>query len=403
MSIKAADVARTVLSWRLLRLAMVGALSWHGCCHAMFFEVTDDMDMRSLQRFKVEIQTDWILRDDRGRSHPLPALLALLAGVSDTGSISKGSLQGGMSYRHAWGLLEQFADQFGTRLVDKERGHGTALTPLAEKLIWADRRVQARLAPLLDSLASELQQELMRTVAGSPGSLRLTASHGFAVASLVTQLHALGSLVDIQYRSSTDAVAALVRGECDLAGFHLPIGKFEAAAAAKYRPWLDSGQHVFLHLAYRRQGLFVARGNPKGITGVSELTRPDLRLVNRQPGSGTRLLFDLLLGEGHVDRSAISGYDSAEYTHAAVAAFVASGMADVGFGVEAAARRFGLDFIPICRERYFLACDRAALTLPMLVTAIEAMTHPVFRAALEKLPGYDGAFAGMEVDLSRLF
>ncbi len=343
---------------------------------------------------KVEIRPDWILRDARGTPTLLPALLSLLTAVSQTGSISKAASACGMSYRHAWGLLEQFSAQFGAQLVHKVRGQGTLLSPLAEKLIWADRRISARLTPLLDSLASELQQELARVLAADAQVLRLTASHGFAVAALVARLGEQGVTVDINYRGSTEAVAALARGECDLAGFHLPLGKFEAAAAAAHRQWLDPARHAFLHLAYRQQGLFVARGNPKRVTGLDDLARPGLRFVNRQHGSGTRVLLELLLADRALDPSRIAGFDSAEFTHAAVAAYVASGMADVSFGVETAARRFDLDFIPVCRERYFLACDRAALDTPLLRAAREAMASPAFRDVLSGLPGYDGSASG---------
>jgi molybdate transport repressor ModE-like protein len=343
---------------------------------------------------KVEIRPDWILRDMRGTPTALPALLALLTAVGATGSISKAATACGMSYRHAWGLLEQFGAQFGAQLVHKVRGQGTLLSPLAEKLIWADRRISARLSPLLDSLASELQQELAHVLAVEAQVLRLTASHGFAVAALVAQLQAGGVTLDIKYRSSTEAVAALAHGECDLAGFHLPMGKFEAAAAAAHRQWLDPERHAFLHLAYRQQGLFVARGNPQRVSGLEDLVRPGLRFVNRQRGSGTRVLLELLLADRALDPARIAGFDSAEFTHAAVAAYVASGMADVSFGVETAARRFELDFIPICRERYFLACDKRALDTPPLQAAREAMASAAFRAALADLPGYDGGASG---------
>lgn len=343
---------------------------------------------------KVDIRPDWILRDARGTPVALPALLALLGAVGQTGSISKAAAGCGMSYRHAWGLLQQFSEQFGAQLVHKVRGQGTQLSPLAEKLIWADRRISARLTPLLDSLASELQQELARVLAADAQVLRLTASHGFAVAALVRQLGEQGVTVDIQYRSSTEAVAALARGECDLAGFHLPLGKFEPAAAAAHRQWLDPERHAFLHLACRQQGLFVAKGNPKRVRDLDDLARPELRFVNRQRGSGTRVLLELLLADRALDPARIAGFDSAEFTHAAVAAYVASGMADVSFGVETAARRFDLDFIPVCRERYFLACDRAALATPLLAAARAAMASAAFRAELAALPGYDGALSG---------
>lgn len=352
---------------------------------------------------KVEIRPDWVLRDSAGVPTALPALLALLVAVSQLGSISKAASARGMSYRHAWGLLQQFSAQFGVELVYKVRGRGTVLSPLAEKLMWADRRIHARLSPTLDSLASELQQELARVLVGETQVLHLTASHGFAVAALVQQLGEQGVTVDINYRGSSDAAAALARGECDLAGFHLPVGDLEAAAAAKYRPWLDPERHALIHLAYRMQGIFLAKGNPKGVTGLADLARPDLRFVNRQKGSGTRVLLELLLANAGIDPAVINRSGSAEFTHAAVAAYVASGMADVGFGVETAARRFDLEFIPIIREQYFLACNASALDTPVLMAAQSAMASGAFKEVLSALPGYDGALCGTRLDMRFLF
>jgi len=352
---------------------------------------------------RVEIRPDWIVRDAAGEPTALPALLGLLLAVSQLGSISKAATARGMSYRHAWGLLQQFSEQFGVDLVHKVRGKGTVLSPLAEKLMWADRRIHARLTPTLDSLASELQQELARVLVADAQVVRMTASHGFAVAALVKQLNGQGVTVDINYRSSGDAVAALARGECDLAGFHLPVGEFQQAAAAKYRPWLDPGRHALLHLAYRMQGIFVAKGNPKGVTGLADLVRPDLRFVNRQKGSGTRVLLELLLADMKADPALINRSGTAEFTHAAVAAYVASDMADVGFGVETAARRFDLDFIPIIREQYFLACEASALDTPLLKATQAAMSNGAFKQVLSELPGYDGALCGTRLDTQFLF
>jgi len=323
--------------------------------------------------------------------------------VSQLGSISKAATARGMSYRHAWGLLQQFSKQFGVELVYKVRGRGTVLSPLAEKLMWADQRIHARLTPTLDSLASELQQELARVMAADAQVVRMTASHGFAVAALVKQLNEQGVTVDINYRGSTDAVAALARGECDLAGFHLPVGEFEGAAAAKYRPWLDPERHALLHLAYRMQGMFVAKGNPQHVTGLADLARPELRFVNRQKGSGTRVLLELLLAHAGLDPALINRSGSAEFTHAAVAAYVASGMADVGFGVETAARRFDLDFIPVIREQYFLACNASALDTPLLRSAQAGMASAAFKEVLSALPGYDGALCGARLDMRSFF
>jgi len=170
------------------------------------------------------------------------------------------------------------------------RGRGTSLSPLAEKLIWADRRIAARLSPTLDSLASELETELGKTLGNTGSMTRLDASHGFAVAAFLKQAGESGLPIDLRYRNSSDAVAALSRGESDLAGFHVPLGEFEARAMERYRRWLDPKTHRLIHLAVREQGLFVNPGNPLGIQSINDLARNDVRFVNRQAGSGTRML-----------------------------------------------------------------------------------------------------------------
>jgi len=347
----------------------------------------------------IEIRPEWLLKKPDGSSIALPLLLLLLTDIRDHGSISSAARSAGLSYRHAWGMLREFESQFGAPLVVKVRGQGTVLSPLAEKLIWADKRIAARLSPFLESLASELERELAALLSQNRAALRITASHGFAVDALVHQLAEADIAVDLKYRGSTEAVAALSRGECDLAGFHLPLGEFHDIAAAEYLRWLNPKRHVLIHLAYRMQGLFVARGNPKNIRSLADLTRKDVRFVNRQNGSGTRVLLELFLARNNIRTSSIAGYESAEFTHAAVAAYVASGMADVSFGVETAARRFDLDFIPVVREQYFFACDNEALEQGVLDAGLRIMRSEQFRATVNGLAGYDGATAGTVLTL----
>jgi len=349
---------------------------------------------------KFFIQPEWMLQHENGITISLPVLLRLLAAVRAHGSISGAAAASNLSYRHAWGLLREFETLFGTPLVLKARGQGTVLSPLAEKLIWADKRIAARLSPMLDSLASELERELEALLPTKRQALRLIASHGFAVDELVKQLSVRDIAVDLRYRGSKEAVAALARGECELAGFHLPVGEFEQAAFAEYAPWLNPAEHQLVHLAYRRLGLFVGRGNPKGITRLADLTRNDVRFVNRQNGSGTRVLLELLLQKQGIDIALINGFETAEFTHAAVAAFVASGMADVSFGVETAAKRFDLEFIPVIRERYFFACHIRDSGLPVIEAALDVMRSEVFQAVVNQLPGYDGTQSGNITSIS---
>lgn len=313
---------------------------------------------------------------------------------SGGGSIAQAGRELGLSYRHAWGLIRQAEQVFGHRLLHSGRGQGSTLTPLGQRLVWADARVGARLQPLLASLASELEAELGHAQRRPRTSLRLHASHGFAVAALCEQLATRRLPVALTYRNSLEAVAALAQGDCDLAGFHVPLGRFEASAAQRYLHWLRPGEHALVHLAVRTQGLFVAPSNPLKLRQLSDLARPGLRFVNRPEGSGTRFLTDLLLQHQGIERRRINGYDHTEFTHAAVAAFVASGMADVGIGVQTAADRFGLHFIPLLKERNFFAVNTVSLRRREFAPVWATLQSPAFRSQVAALKGYDAARTG---------
>lgn len=352
---------------------------------------------------QVSITPQWKITSGGGDALDMGALLGLLAAIQRSGSIAQAAQAVGLSYRYAWGLLRACEELFDAPLMTKTRGQGTRLTGLAERLIWADRRVAARLTPTLDSLSSELEAELNRNLSDPGRALRLQASHGFAVAALMQHLNQEKFPVETQYRNSSDAVAALARKECDLAGFHTPLGEFEQAAVARYMRWLNPRKHGLIHLAVRNLGLFVAPGNPKQVHGITDLTSPGVVFVNRQQGSGTRMLFEFMLGKHGVDSTHIGGFDTIELTHSAVAAFIASGMADVGFGVQTAAQRFGLDFIPLVKERYFLALPLAGLDDPAMQHVIGVLQSEAYRDQVNQLAGYDATDTGKILALGEAF
>ncbi len=347
----------------------------------------------------IQLQPQWRFSDET--SPPLDAsrLLALLAAIAHSGSIAQAARDTDLSYRHAWGLLEQAERLLGQALLLRGRGQGSRLTEAGERLVWSDARIAARLQPLMASLASELAGELGRLAPEALPPARLHASHGFAVAALHEQLQQSGLAVDIRYRNSLEAVAALANGDCELAGFHLPLGRFERAAAQRYRAWLRPSEHALIQLAVRTQGLFVAPGNPLKVRDLNDLLRPELRFVNRPAGSGTRMLTDLMLERLGVGAEQVNGFRTTELTHAAVAAFVASGMADVGLGVQTAAHRFGLHFIPLLKERYFLAVNRRHLDGPRLRQILQVLQTPDFRARVAALKGYDASQTGLVLPL----
>ena len=352
---------------------------------------------------RITLEPQWRISPDEGPTLAANTLLDLLATVDSSGSISEAGRELGLSYRHAWGLLQQAEAVFGQPLLVRGRGRGSALTELGQKLIWADARINARLQPLLESLASELEGELGRVQRRRRAVPRLHASHGFAVAALREQLAARGVNVELRYRNSLEAVAALAQGDCELAGFHVPLGEFETAAAARYLAWLKRDQHLLVQLAVRTQGLFVAPGNPLAVEGLKDLRRKGLRFVNRPEGSGTRVLTELLLQREGIAPRAVAGYDNTELTHAAVAAYVASGMADVGIGVQTAAHRFGLHFIPLLKERYFFALPADALEREELRPVLTVLRSAAFRARVAALKGYEAADTGKLIPVAAAF
>ena len=337
---------------------------------------------------QVSIRPVWTIQDPDGPALP-PRVIELMVAVAEHGSLLVAAQRLGLSYRHAWDLVRQGEQQFGVPLLNMERGKGSTLTALGARIVWADRRIRARLRPALESLASELAEELRETLCEVPTTLRVHASHGFAIERVVEALTRLEPGVSVSYTSSATAVAALREGECDVAGLHLPIGSMQERSLRYYGRWLEGLDLMLIDIAVRRQGLMVKAGNPKSLTELAHLARPDVRFINRQAGSGTRLLLEGLLRDDGVEPTRIAGFERGEYTHAAVAAFVASDMADVGFGLDPPARQFGLDFTPLVSERYFLLCRAPALERPALQSLLRVLRDPAFKGALQDLPGYD--------------
>jgi molybdate transport repressor ModE-like protein len=349
--------------------------------------------------YQVSIKPQWTIQNSAGTALA-ERTVALLVAVSEHGSLLKACQSLRVSYRHAWQLVREGEKQLGAPLLRMERGKGSSLSPLAEKLVWANRRIAARLSPTLDSLASELQAEIDRAVSNRASQLRIHASHGFAVEALHEALGRAGIDNELRYCGSSEAVASLAIGGCEVAGFHVPQGEFEAAGVAHYAQWLKPASQKLIGVATRRLGLMVAKGDPKKIYGIRDLARPDLRFINRQSGSGTRFLLDLLLHKEGIDPAHVHGYEQCELTHAAVAAYVASGMADVGFGVETPARQFELDFVPMQTERYFLLCEERSLDTPALRAMLEILRGEGFRTTVNRLAGYQAdESTGMVSDL----
>jgi molybdate-binding protein/DNA-binding transcriptional regulator YhcF (GntR family) len=237
------------------------------------------------------------------------------------------------------------------------------------------------------------QQQSPRAAPGNVDMLLGLGSDDLCLELLLAHFRDMHPGVGVRFASvgSLAGLLALTRGEVHFAAAHL----YDAAADDYNAPALRelAAGRVFslMTLSQRTQGFMVPRGNPRGILNAADLARPGVRLVNRQRGSGTRLLLDQLLTRAGLGPESVQGYQREEATHSAVAAAVARGGADVGLGIQAAAITFGLDFVPVAQERYELALAYGDPALDLLRQVVDSAG---FRTAASALGGYDLAEAG---------
>ena len=187
---------------------------------------------------------------------------------------------------------------------------------------------------------------------------------------------------------SMGGIMAVRRGEAHAAGCHLldaETGRYNVSFLRKYFP---NGGVKLIRCVGRNQGLMVAAGNPLGIRSFSDIARPGLRYVNRQKGSGTRILADYLCKENGLVQDSIYGYDREELTHTSVAAQIAGGSADAGMGIYSAAKLYGLDFLPICIEEYDLLIPDGAYDTPLIQRLLAVLKSDAFRDKLMDMGGY---------------
>ena len=193
---------------------------------------------------------------------------------------------------------------------------------------------------------------------------------------------------------SLGGLLALQRGETHIAGTHLLDPASGIYNIPDIQRAIPNVPVVLVHLAQREQGIIVSRGNPKALRGLEDLARHDIRFVNRQPGSGTRVLLDYQLKKLGLEGAAIAGYEREEFTHMAVGVAVASGLADAGLGVRGAAQALALDFIPVANEQYDLLIARRFFESPRGELLLATICSDGFKGAVSSLGGYDTTNAG---------
>jgi len=348
---------------------------------------------------KIVIKPSWLFSNENGDiiDH---RLFILLNAIHQHGKLTIAAKKLKISYRHSWNLINQWTDFFGSNLIELQKGKGATLTVLGQKLLWAEQRVFARFEPQLISIASELNLEIQKQLANPDPILRINASYGYAVALLPDFANQFK--LDLQYKTAEDALASLSKGQCDIAGFHLPTNIVSQQLIDEYSQYYKPNTYKVIRFVTRQQGLIIKKDNSKTIKNINDIVAHKLKFINRQKMSGTRILIDEILSREGIDSKNINGYDDIEFTHSAVAAYVASGMADVGIGIETAARQFGLDFISLTTEHYVLVCHSQTLNLPAVQKLITEIKTQAFQQAVLKLAGYQPVNCGDVVDLETM-
>ncbi|MEA2284856.1 MAG: molybdopterin molybdotransferase [Solirubrobacteraceae bacterium] len=236
----------------------------------------------------------------------------------------------------------------------------------------------------------DVEVALLRGVGEIDRTIVAVGSHDLVLDLAASELRAVDPGVTLASSNvgSLGGLVALRDGLCHIAGSHL----LDPATGEYTLPYVDrvlgDRDIAVVRLVHREQGLIVAAGNPLGLEGIDDLARPGVRYVNRQRGAGTRVLLDHELARRGISPEAIPGYAREEHTHLAVAAAVAAGRADAGLGVMAAARAFGLGFVPVTREPYDLVVATETLEHPVTAPLWALLEDPAFRAAVEALGGY---------------
>ena len=237
----------------------------------------------------------WRLAGDPGEAVD-PRLLPLLEAISTSTSLAAAVAACGVSYRAAWGLLRDYERTFGVPLVRLERGRGASLTALGMQWLEAQATARERLARMLP--ASRSRSPVRRPRRARPARrVTVAASHDLALAALAEALPAAGVAIDLSVMGSLNALREFGEGRADIAGFHVPIDASAGAERAPFLRWLHARRDKLVRFVDREQGLILPRGNPAHVRSLRDVADRNLRFVNRQRGSGTRLLIDRMIAD----------------------------------------------------------------------------------------------------------
>jgi putative molybdopterin biosynthesis protein len=334
-----------------------------------------------------------LVRSSSSEDRVLHPLFQMLDAVERRGSISAAARTLGLSYRHVWGELKRWEEEFDRLLIVWEKGQRARLTEFGQKLLWAERHAQSRLAPQISALRADLESAFGMAFDDRAHVLPVTASHDDAFSHFRTYAQGQGLFLDLRFSGSGDALSALVEGRASLAGFHFPAPnqvdeRIRASLLEQFRGIVGQSHLHAVAFCSRSVGFIVEAGNPLKIRGLDDLLTGRYRFVNRPSGTGTRMFLDTWLVHHGKTGKDCKGYRYEEPSHAAVAEAVRNGAADLGLGLSFVAHARGLGFVPLFEEEYWLAYRRDGLSESGLSLLLNLITQQEWLQSLENLFGY---------------
>jgi molybdate-binding protein/DNA-binding transcriptional regulator YhcF (GntR family) len=291
-----------------------------------------------------------------------------------------------------WASLVNQAEQYLLKAISNGYTAAQAETALSVAVSrWRDLRQQkGRIPPAKHERPTASEESEL--------ALHFAGSHDLLIESMARILSKETIRIELsaEYTGSLGGLMALAQRKADIAGTHLWDEETDSYNLPFVKRLLPGRRLALLTLAHRSLGLILPPGNPQGVEGLGELTRPEVRLVNRQPGSGTRVWLDAQLGALKIEPGSVFGYEREELTHLAVARAIAEGEATAGLGIYAAAAAYGLAFIPLRQERYELVIPGESWDTPAIQTLIEIVRSAELKETITTLGGYDTSESGRE-------
>jgi molybdate transport repressor ModE-like protein len=305
---------------------------------------------------------------------------SMLEGIKKFGSFMATAKSLGMTYAHVWIVIDELSKRVGEPMVRAQRGGetggGAVLTEAGNRLLEEYKALEDKVSNFLGSRKEFTFLEFKRPDLSIIGS----SCVGVKILAEVVK----GFSTEVVEVGSTAGLTAVMLGEADIAGIHLFDEESRTYNVPFVRRTWPSGMAVLIRGYTREQGLMVKRGNPKYVRSVEDLRRKDVRLINRNLGSGTRELLDRLLRHHGIAAKDVKGYDFEVRTHEEVARAVEEGRADVGLGLRATASVLGLDFVKVCDESFDFVVERRRLWKPPVRALIGALMSPRFKEELRR-------------------